>query len=243
MKKQHYSWFSPILNKDMDINIYGHAGKPVLVFPSSGGTFYEFEDFGMVGAAEGFIEEGRIMLFTVGSLDNESWLNQNIHPAERAKRHNDYDAYITQEVIPFIKTMSSRCDIMTTGCSLGAYHAMNFFLRHPDVFDAVIALSGCYQLSYFVGDYCDDNVYFNSPLMFLPNLNDNWYLDRYRQSQIVACCGQGAWEDEMIRDTGRLSEIFKEKNIPAWCDFWGKDVNHDWDWWRVQFPYFLSHII
>lgn len=243
MKKEYHRWFSPSLGKDMELYVYGHAGKPVLVFPSSGGSFYEFEDFGMVGAVERFIEDGRIILFTVGSADNESWLNTSVHPAERARRHNDYDAYIIQEVAPFIYNISGRGDLLATGCSLGGYHAMNFFLRHPDVFNAVIALSGCYQLSYFVGDYCDDNVYFNSPLLYLPNCNDPWFIDRYRNSQIIACCGRGAWEDEMIHDTGELDRIFKAKAIPAWCDFWGTDVNHDWNWWRVQLPYFLDFVV
>ncbi|MBQ4360535.1 MAG: esterase family protein [Proteobacteria bacterium] len=243
MKKEYHRWFSPSLGEDMELNVYGHAGKPVLVFQSSGGSYYEFEDFGMVGAVERFIDEGRIMLFTVGSADNESWLNKSVHPAERARRHNDYDAYIIHEVAPFIYNMSGRGDILATGCSLGGYHAMNFFLRHPDVFNAVIALSGCYQLSYFVGDYCDDNVYFNSPLLYLPNCSDPWFINRYRNSQIIACCGRGAWEDEMIHDTGELSRIFREKDIPAWCDFWGTDVNHDWNWWRVQLPYFLDFIV
>ncbi|HGK3117828.1 TPA: alpha/beta hydrolase-fold protein [Streptococcus pneumoniae] len=31
--------------------------------------------------------------------------------------------------------------MMTTGCSMGAYHALNFFLQHPDVFTKVIALN------------------------------------------------------------------------------------------------------
>lgn len=243
MKKEYHHWFSPSLNEDMALNVYGHAGKPILVFPSSGGSFYEYEDFGMVDCIADFIEAGKCMLFTIGSADNESWLNKSIEPSQRALRHNAYDAYVRDEIVPFIQNVSGRSDILSTGCSLGAYHAMNFFLRHPDACNAVIALSGCYQLTYFVGDYVDDNVYFNSPLLYLPNCSDPWYLDKYRHSQIIACCGQGAWEDEMIHDTGELARIFAEKQIPAWCDFWGHDVNHDWDWWRRQMPYFLAFIV
>lgn len=243
MKKEHRYWYSPSLHKDMELNIYGHAGKPVIVFPSSGGSYYEFEDFGMVNAISNFISDGRVQLFTVGSADNESWLNTNIHPADRAHRHNAYEAYIIKELIPFAAKHAGRGDMLTTGCSLGAYHAMNFFLKHPDIFNAVIALSGCYQLTYFVGDYVDQNVYYNAPLLYLPNLNDPWFINRYRNSKIIACTGQGAWEDEMIHDTRALETIFKNKNIPAWCDYWGHDVNHDWNWWRVQLPYFLSKIV
>ena len=52
-----------------------------------------------------------------------------------------------------------------------------------------------------------------------------------------------AWEDDMIRSTSRMKELLEYKDIPAWIDFWGYDVNHDWDWWQVQFPYFVERVI
>lgn len=243
MNKEYYRWYSEHLGHDMELHVYGHCGRPMLVFPSSGGTFTEYEGFGMVDAASGFINDGRLMIITIGSADNESWLNRDAAPWDRARRHNDYDAYVIQEVIPFIKNRCGRDDIIATGCSMGAYHAMNFYLRHPDAFNAVISLSGLYSSDYFVGDYMDENVYYNTPLCYLPNCDDEWFLSRYRSGQIIACTGRGAWEDEMIRDTTALKQVFESKGIPAWCDFWGYDVNHDWPWWRVQLPYFLSHIL
>jgi esterase/lipase superfamily enzyme len=125
---------------------------------------------------------------------------------------------------------------------MGAYHAANFFFRHPDIFDTVIAISGLYRLNIFIGDYMDDNVYFNTPLAYLPNLNDPWYLDQYRQSHIIICAGQGAWEDEMLADTLALKRILERKDIPHWIDIWGHDVNHDWTWWHKMLPYFLDKL-
>ena len=242
---EYHKWWSPSLNQDMELKVYGHFGKPVIVFPAQGGRFYEYEDFGMVEAVRSFVDGGKIKLFTVDSLDNQSWANWNAHPADRARRHQDYDRYIVDEVSPFIRQHcgdnSLKC--LATGVSMGAYHAVNFFFRHPDVFDALIALSGLYQLSMFVGDYSDDNVYFNTPLAYLPNLHDPWYIDRYRHSQIVVCCGQGAWEDAMLADTYTLKRILEEKQIPAWIDIWGHEVNHDWPWWRKMAPYFLEHLV
>lgn len=76
--------------------------------------------------------------------------------------------------------------MMTTGCSMGAYHALNFFLQHPDVFTKVIALSGVYDARFFVGDYYnDDAIYQNSPVDYIWNQNDGWFIDRYRQAEIV----------------------------------------------------------
>jgi esterase/lipase superfamily enzyme len=125
---------------------------------------------------------------------------------------------------------------------MGAYHAGNFFFRHPDVFDVLIAISGLFQLRMFVGDYMDDNVYFNSPLVYLPNLTDERYLDLYRQSQIIVCVGQGAWEDAMLADAYELGRILESKNVSAWIDIWGPEVNHDWPWWHQMMPYFLGKL-
>jgi esterase/lipase superfamily enzyme len=79
-------------------------------------------------------------------------------------------------------------------------------------------------------------------LNYLPQLSDAWYLERYRHSTIIVCVGQGAWEEEAVADTRQLEALFKEKSIPAWIDFWGTDVNHDWPWWYRQMNYFLEHL-
>jgi esterase/lipase superfamily enzyme len=229
----------------MEVKVYGYFGKPVIAFPAQSGRFYDYEGFGMVDALAGLIDAGRIKLFCVDSVDSQSWANWGAHPAERARRHQDYDGYLINEVAPFVHTHCGGSDqqMLTTGCSMGAYHAVNVFFRHPDVFDGVVALSGLYQLGMFIGDYMDDNVYFNSPLSYLPNLDDAWYLDRFRQSQIVVCCGQGAWEDAMLADTYALKHVLDEKGIPAWIDIWGHDVNHDWPWWRKMAPYFIDKMV
>jgi esterase/lipase superfamily enzyme len=243
MHVEYHKWWSQRLGQDMEFKIYGHGEKPVIAFPSSGGRFFEYEDFGMVEACRPFLAEGRIALVTPDSVDRQSWLNEGAHPADRARRHNVYDRYIVEELVPFIRLrFPGDSKFLATGCSMGAFHAANFFFRHPDVFDAVIALSGLYKMSDFIGDYCDDNVYFNTPLYYLPNLSDPWYLDQYRRSQIVICVGQGAWEDDCVRDTRALQAILEAKAIPAWVDFWGHDVNHDWPWWRKMMPHFLSRI-
>jgi esterase/lipase superfamily enzyme len=239
----HKDW-SGCLNQEMEYKVYGHAGKPVLVFPAQGGRFYEFEDFGMLAVLHELIDSGMYQFFTADSIDNQSWANGNAHPADRARRHEDYDRYIVQELAPQIR---ERCGpdtrLVSTGVSMGGYHSANFFFRHPDIFDGLVSLSGLFQLRMFIGDYMDGNVYFNSPLLYLANLEDPWYLDRYRQSKIVICAGQGAWEEEMNADIQALRQILERKSIPAWVDLWGQDVNHDWPWWRKQLPYFLQKML
>lgn len=244
MHVEYHKWWSPNLGQDMELKVYGHYGKPVMVFPAQAGRFFEYEDFKMVEALSELLNAGRIKLFTVDSVDAQSWANGGVHPAERARRHEDYDRYIVHEVAPFArKHCGGEAKLLATGCSMGAYHAANFFFRHPDVFDMTLALSGMYDLKMFVGDYMDENVYFNSPVNYLPDLNDPWFIDQYRHSKIVVCCGQGAWEDEMLASTRALGHILASKDIPAWIDIWGYDVNHDWPWWRKMAPHFLKQLV
>lgn len=245
MKIEYHQWWSPNLNQNMELKVYGHNGVPLLVFPAQSGRFYDFENFGMIPAIYPFIENGRIKVFTIDSVDSQSWANWDAHPEDRALRHEAYDRYIVQEVVPFIRNHGEGYEqkILVTGASMGAYHTCNFFFRHPDIFSGMIALSGLYQLSMFIGDYMDQTVYFNVPLAYLPNLEEEWYLSHYRQSKIIVSVGQGAWEDEMLRDTRALEQILRDKCIPAWVDYWGQDVNHDWPWWQKQLPYFLENIL
>lgn len=244
MQTEYHKWFSPNLGQDMELKVYGWYGKPMLVFPAQGGRFFEYEDFKMIDAISAYIEVGKIKVFTIDSIDNQSWANWSAAPSDRARRHEDYDRYVIHEVAPFIQQHCAGADqkLIATGVSMGAYHAGNFFFRHPDIFDTVIALSGLFQLRMFVGDYVDDLVYFNSPLSYLPNLNDPWFIDLYRQNQIIVCVGQGAWEDAMLSDAYALKHILDGKGIPNWIDIWGHDVNHDWPWWRVMMPYILGKI-
>ena len=243
MKIQELKNFSVHLNQEIAMKIYGSGGKPILVFPTRKGRYYDFENFYMVASIKDFIEDEKVMLITVDSIDGQSWANNAIPPAQRAKRHEDYDHYIIEEVIPFIqKKVSPDQKILTAGCDMGGYHAANFFFRYPNVFDGMISLSGWFQLQEFIGNFMNEAVYYHSPLHYLPNLTDDWYLEKYRQSQIIICAGQGKWEEACLANAYALERVLNEKEIPCWVDFWGMDVNHDWPWWRKQFPYFINHL-
>ncbi|MBU1370537.1 MAG: transposase [Bacteroidetes bacterium] len=244
MQIEYHKWFSTSLQKDMELKIYGYYGKPILLFPTQGGRFFESEDFGIIDALSSFINNGRIKVFTIDSIDFESWSNQQAHPADRGKRYEAYENYILDEVLPLIRNHCHQQDIKVCsgGFSMGAYHAANFFFKHPEQFDAVIAISGMYDLQRLVGDYMDQTVYFNSPLHFLQNLQDEKLLLQIRSSKIIIAVGQGAWEQEMIADTQKMQQLLNEKQIAAWIDFWGSDVSHDWPWWRKMMPYFVDKI-
>lgn len=244
MNIEYHEFYSSKIGRTMPFKSYGHGGKPIVVFPSSGGSYFEYEDFGMIEACRRYIDAGMVRFYTVDSIDSETWLNKGAWPGDMARRHNQYDAYIIDELVPFIREHSGwQGPMITTGCSMGGYHSANFYFRHPDVFDTVIALSGIYDARFFVGDNVSDpDVYLNSPVDYLRNIEDESYLNAYRNGNIIICSGQGNWEEDTIRDTWTLENILKSKDIPAWIDFWGRDVDHDWPWWRIQMPYFIKEL-
>ena len=132
---------------------------------------------------------------------------------------------------------------IVTGCSMGGFHAGNFFFRRPDLFDSLLALSGLYYAGYFFPNYQDSLVYDNSPYDFLQHMPaDHPYWDIYRQRRIILCVGQGAWEDELLESTRKMDGLLREHHIPAWVDYWGFDSAHDWAWWRKQVYYFIDKL-
>ena len=142
--------------------------------------------------------------------------------------------------------MRSRSDSLpvVTGMSMGANHAANLFLRRPELFRGVVALSGVYDSDYFFHGWMDATLYENSPERFLPNMPpDHPYVELYNRKRMIFCVGQGAWEEDGVRTLRHLERVFREKGIHAWCDFWGSDVNHDWPWWYRQMRYFVAHIL
>src|SRR5262245_2626682 len=238
VKRQIDGWRSPILGQDMPIVSYGHWGHPVLLFPTAAADYLENERFWLVKAVEPQIEAGRVRVFSINSINSQAWMDDKLPVPEQARRQMVYVRYVEDEVVPYIRNACQNPEIRvaTSGASFGAFHAANCFFRRPDLFDAVVAMSGFYDLEpdYFKG-YSDDNCYFNNPAWYLPNL-DGQALDRLRDScHSHVLTGQGAYEAPDA--SRRLSRILDEKGIPHLLDLWGHDVDHDWPWWRKILPY------
>ncbi len=242
METRYDRWFSDDLQRDMEIRSYGHAGKPVLFIPCQSGRFFDFENFGLIDAFYPFIDSGVVTVFCVDTIDGETWANPDGDPAWRAERHEAWMRYLAYDVAEYIREICGEQGILAYGASLGSIHAANLYFRFPDTFDAVLCLSGVYTASYGFGDYMDGTVYLNSPVDYLSNMPwDHPFLAKYREHKAVFCVGQGAWEvPQYTRD---LEYVLHQKGIPAWVDYWGWDVNHDWPWWIRQVPYFLPHLI
>lgn len=240
MHRETHRWYSPHLDKDMEIAVYGHYGFALLMFPTAAADFLEYERFGLIESLASFIDAGKVKVFSVNSINNESWLNDHLPPPYRAIRHQQYNQYIVEEVVPFIRGMTSNeTPIVTAGASFGALHAANMLFRRPDVFEGTIAMSGTYDLKSYTKGYYDDNCYFNSPVDYLPNLTDEYYLSRLRSKHhIYILSGQGAWEAP--ERSVQLSRILEAKGIPHALDLWGHDIPHDWPTWRKMLPHVLG---
>jgi esterase/lipase superfamily enzyme len=213
----------------MEMLVFGHSGKPVVVFPTSMGRFFDYENRGMIDVVRGKYETGELQAFCVDSVDAESWYNKSVHPAQRAARHVHYDQYLVDEVVPFVRARNASEQIAVTGCSFGGYHSVNFALRHPDLVSDCVSMSGAFDIHQFLDGYYDENCYYNCPPDFLPNLNDAWFLDRIRHMRIVLATGE---TDICLEENRRLSGILSAKNIPHYLDVWGDGAGHDWPWWE-----------
>lgn len=239
MRREIHRWWSPNLNKDMEIVVYGHYGFSLLMFPTAAADFLEYERFHLIDSIRPLIDAGKFKAFSINSINNESWLNNHMHPADKAIRHQQYNEYIVQEVVPFIHNhCQSRVPIVTTGASLGALHCANIFFRRPDLFSGTVAMSGSYNLKSYTKGYYDDNCYFNSPVDYLPRWEDGAMLDNMRNGRIIITSGQGSYEDPGA--SVKLSEILHSKGVPHLLDLWGHDMPHDWPTWRQMLPYFMD---
>lgn len=245
MKYELISWYSDILNRTMTAGCYGHAGKLCLAFAPQDGKNHEFADFGMCEEVSPWIDNGRLMIVTPDSIDEETWSAKGADPGHRAWMQEQWFKCITDELVPLLREKTGNTEkLMATGCSMGGTHAANFFLRRPDLCDAVIALSGCYNSDYFFDGYMDGILYQNSPVHYMSNMpTDHYYIDLYNNSKAIFCIGQGDWEWDLLPSNRDLARIFAEKGINIRFEFWGHDVCHDWPWWKKQIVYFMPAIL
>ena len=239
MHKELFGWYSPALGKDMPIATYGHYGFSLLMIPTAAADYLEYERFQLIDAISSFIDAGKVKVFSINSINNESWLNNDMEGAHKAIRHNQFNEYVFNEVIPHIKNATSwDTPIITTGASFGALHAMNLFLKRPDLINGAISMSGVYDLTEYTKGYYDEQVYFNSPIHYIPNLNDHDILEQIRRGRIIIATGSGDHEDPEANR--RFSGVLHSKSIPHELDVWGHDINHDWPTWRQMMPHFLG---
>ncbi len=240
MERKITSWYSSRLDKEMPVAVYGYYGFSLLLVPTAAADFLEYERFQLIDALAPHINSGKCKVFSINSINNESWLNTHMDPTHKAKRHMQFNEYVFEEVIPFIKTnTSNETPIIICGASFGALHSMNLFLKRPDLLNGVIGMSGVYDLTEYTRGFFSDDVYFNSPQHYMPNLSDHHLLEQIRQSRhIHLFSGSGDYEDPNASRS--FAAVLYGKNINYELDIWGNEWRHDWNTWRVMLPEYLA---
>jgi esterase/lipase superfamily enzyme len=239
MREQYIRWRTPYLGgRQLEMLVFGHAGVPVVLFPTSLGRFFEYKDSQLIAAAAPFVETGRVKIYCPDAINGESWYNRSIHPADRVRTHLGYERAIVHELFEHVRRDTGCWRLAVGGCSFGGYQALNIALRHPDQVGAVLSMSGAFDIRPLLDGYYDDNVYFNNPVDYMPGLSDPWYLERLRSMAIVL--GVGEW-DICLQENQTFSTLLDGKGIRHWFDFW-RWAKHDWPLWRDMFPRYLARL-
>lgn len=242
MRREYHRWYSPHLERDMELLVFGHAGDPVLFFPTRTAHFYDYEDWQVIDALRKKIESGGIQVYCLDSIDKESFYNKDIHPAERIHRHLQYEKYVLDEVLTLVQEKNPHPTVVAAGCSLGAYHAANLAFKHPHLFHKMVGLSGRYDLTTsleFFDDlfdgYRDENVYFNMPGLFIPNLIDPTIIAQLKIMEIIFVVGE---KDVFLENNRNISNALWEKGIWNALHLWDGE-SHKARYWRHMVQLYL----
>lgn len=235
MYREYGSWWSPSLGRNMEFLWFGKFGRPVMMFPTSGGRFFENEDFKLTDSVADKVDRGEIQLVLVDSVDQESWYNKGVFPAVRAARHAQYDSYLRHELVPYIHNRAQRGDLAVYGASFGAYHAANFAAKYPEAVSRAILFSGIYDIHSFLDGYWDDNCYFNCPTAFIPNM-DGESAGKLGRVEWIIATGE---HDTLVQKNREFSQLLWSKGVPNHLEIWGGVFGHDWPWWREHLRRFV----
>lgn len=235
---------APGLDRPGTVIRYGHWGRPMVVFPSERGRAWDYEDNGMIDAIAGLIDAGRVKVYCVDSYDHVSWSDRSLPLEERARRHQGYTSWITEQVMGFVAADSGGVrQGIATGCSMGAFHALLLGLTRADLFPLAICQSGSYDPSrWHAWGERGQAAYFTNPTDFVPHLHGD-HLEWLRATaRILLVVGEGPWErhpTESLPQTRQMAALLAAKGIPHELDVWGHDSAHDWPWWRRQIAHHL----
>jgi esterase/lipase superfamily enzyme len=232
--EHHHKWYSPNLSREINVLAFGTRGYPVILFPTSLGRYFENKDFKLIDSVAWFLDEGLVKIYCVDGIDEYSWYNRNIHPADRVRNHIWYDQMLLHELVPLAQRETGVMRVATAGCSFGGYHATNFAFRHPEVVKYVFTMGAAFDIRDQLSGHYNDDVYFNNPMDFLPSAQNDFFRDMF------VVLGTGT-HDMCWSANEQMAEILRSKNIQHWLDV-RPQAPHDWPAWREMFPHYLSLI-
>ncbi len=236
MNREYHRWYSPSLNRDMELLVFGHSGARVLVFPTSQGRFYEWEDRGMIDTLGEHLYRGWLQLYCVDSVDAESWYCRRAHPGGRAYRHHQYFQYLLNEVLPLTRQKNDNPFLITAGASFGAYHAMTFGLKYPHLVDHILGFSGIYDIRGWTDGFHNEYVYFNNPVEFINGEHEPHRIHQLQQLDIIMAAGR---DDRLLESSRTMSRVLWNKGIGNALREWDGWA-HDWPYWQQMLQQYIS---
>ena len=234
MNERYYKWYSPNLNRNTEMLVFGHSGYPVILFPTSMGSFYENKDMGLIESARWYIEQGLIQIYCPDSIDKNSFYNKQIHAVHRIENHDCYDKMICHEIVEKVRHNAPSGKVAMAGCSFGGYHAANFAFRHPGYVSHLFSMSGIFNVKSYLDGFYNDSVFYHTPEDYLPGFND------YELWNMDIALGTSNW-DICFDANLKMSKLLANKNMDHWLDI-RQDKQHDWPLWKEMFPHYLSRI-
>jgi esterase/lipase superfamily enzyme len=233
----HHTWQSAaLLGRTMDLIAYGHGGMKVLAFPTSRGSYHEWEDRHMPDVLGDRLRAGTMQLFCVSSADDASWYDETIPVHDRAGWQARYDDCIKGEALPFIASLNPDPFLVTTGASFGGYHALTFALRHPHLVQRVLSMSGLPDIKRLTHGWSDDAVYFQNPGDFMRHEHDPERLAAFRAMDIILAVGR---DDPLCPGNEEFSRTLADRNIPHALHIWDGWA-HDWQWWQQMLGLYIG---
>lgn len=182
----------------------------------------------MITALAEPLERGWLQLYCVDSVDEDSWYAKWKRPGDRAFRHAQFDAYVRDEVVPLRAQGNQHSFLMTMGASFGAYHAVTFALRYPQLVSRAVGLSGMYDIRRQTDGYSDTTIYHYNPADFLLGENDAGRLAQLKRLELILAIGR---EDPMRGENEEFSRRLWAKGLWHALRIWD-GWSHDWPYWR-----------
>ena len=220
----------------MDLLVLGHAGSRVLVFPTSRGSYHEWEDRQMPDVLGEQLRAGTLQLFCVASADDASWYDETIPIRQRAEWQGRYDAHLKDEVLPRMRAVNSSPRLITVGASFGGYHALNFALRHPELVTRALSMSGLPDIRRLTNGASDGEVYFQNPAEFMRNEHDPERLAAFRRMDIIQAIGR---DDPLCPSNEAFSGMLWERGIGNALRIW-EGWSHDWPYWQRMLQLYIG---
>jgi esterase/lipase superfamily enzyme len=234
-------WHSERMHRPITLARWGHFGVPVLVFPTAGGDAEEVERNHLVSHLWPLIDDGRVKVYSCDSVAGRAMVDKEGTPAHRMWLFNSFHEAVANEVVPAIHAdCGGPQPIVVAGSSIGAFNSFALICRYPHLFDAAVCMSGTYRIETFLGGEVTHDMYFASPMHFLPGL-DGPLLDELRRKFVILASGSGQWED--IGESWAAAHILGSKGVPNRVDDWGPGFDHDWPTWWQMLPVYLDDLV